>query len=187
MPSSKRTRVPSHVCPLAPSLSPKWLVQLRDHLPREVVHVLGHALVALHPRNLQTGKHRGSSALIAAAKNANSLAAADLPFSLTLDTSFWMWIVGKAPSFWYDLPNEFKDDPAWVKAIGFFRSKAMVQDVFDRFPLLAADRGMWHTLLLQFERPEIRLALEEFYYEYPELVRDLAPIHTAPNRGRTGR
>ena len=52
----------------SPSLSPIWLVQLRDDLPREVVHVLGHALVALHPRALQTRKLRGGSALIAPAR-----------------------------------------------------------------------------------------------------------------------
>lgn len=151
-----------------------FIMSIFDRLPAY------EAIPSLYP--LLSSTLQNDWDVIAAAKNANSLAAADLPFSLTLDTSFWMWIVGKAPSFWYDLPNEFKDDPAWVKAIGFFRSKAMVQDVFDRFPLLAADRGMWHTLLLQFERPEIRLALEEFYYEYPELVRDLAPIHIRLDR-----
>jgi hypothetical protein len=151
-----------------------FIMSIFDRLPAD------EAIPSLYP--LLSSALQNDWEVIAEAKNANSLAAADLRPSLTLDTNFWLWIVDKAPSFWYDLPSEFKDDPSWVSAIGFFESKAMVQDVFDRFPHLAEDRGMWHTLLLQFSRPTLLFQFEEFYFDFPELVRDLAPIHIRLDR-----
>jgi len=114
--------------------------------------------------------------IIAAAKNAGCANASDLPLSLIANREFWIHIIGKAKMFWYDLPEEFRNDSSFVRVMDFFADREMVEDVFEQFPLLSQNRDIWLTMIMgQSCFPN------DLYDVLPELIRN-APRSIRLNR-----
>jgi len=87
--------------------------------------------------------------IIAAALKCECLSLPDLPHPLASDRAFWLAMIKRDSTFWYSLPTNFENDFDFVRAIGdeLLKNLHMLEDVFDRFPLLADDRSIWVKII----------------------------------------
>ena len=67
---------------------------------------------------------------------------ADLPESTRDDRDFMLKAVQEKAKIWFDLPDQFADDQAFAEAVPEF-SRELAIAVFDRFPVLRANRDIW--------------------------------------------
>jgi len=75
------------------------------------------------------------------------LSLSDLRTRLEGSRSSWMTAIGRFPALYYSLPNEFANEPAFAGAITNFPNMKMVHKVFERFPHLQDDEGVWSVIL----------------------------------------
>lgn len=76
--------------------------------------------------------------IVAAHKDGN-LSFGDLPAELSRDPEFWLDVIKRDSSIWLALPENYKSDPSFVRAIECFCDDGLVAEVFGRFPFLAND------------------------------------------------
>jgi hypothetical protein len=130
-----------------------WLQDSRDSEPR-IWEMLSPSL-------------KNDRDLVLAAQASKSLAFADLPQALTCDPDFWMDVITRDSSFWFALPDKYKDDPSFVRSIKTFESDEQIIAIFDRFPFLSSDRDVWEAIIDSSE--------DQYYDFLPNLIRDHAP------------
>jgi hypothetical protein len=85
--------------------------------------------------------------LVIAAYQSQSMVVADLPRALSDSPDFWKTVMSRDSSFWRELPDQFKGDPAYARAIQSFENVKLVLKVFRRFPFLSTDRGVWLAII----------------------------------------
>jgi hypothetical protein len=86
--------------------------------------------------------------LIIAAYKSKILKVSNPPPPLWNDRDLWMRLMEKEPRLWLFLPTEFENDPAFARSIQNVRSeKEPVPAIFQRFPVLMADRAFWVSLI----------------------------------------
>jgi hypothetical protein len=81
--------------------------------------------------------------LVIAAHQSHSVVVADLPCVLSGSPDFWIHVITDRSSFWFELPDILKGDPAYAHAILAFENVELVLEVFRQFPFLLTDRGTW--------------------------------------------
>jgi len=101
-----------------------------------------------------------------AALKHEDISAEDLPVSLQGDRSFLISAVNKDSDFWFGLPWILKDDIDFARSITSFTDEALPEALFDKFPMLRAERNVWLKI---FKEPEVRV------FDYYVLVDEFAP------------
>lgn len=83
------------------------------------------------------------------ARNFPSSLTTDLSFpsSLTTDPSFWKAVIAKDSSIWYSLPETFATCIDSARAIEQFSNAELVEEVLDRFPVLAEQSETWRKVI----------------------------------------
>jgi Domain of unknown function (DUF4116) len=112
--------------------------------------------------------------ILVAAQASKSLVFSDIPQALTNDTDFWLDVITRDSSFWYTLPEQYKDDPMFVRSIKHFESDELVSAVFTRLPFLSSGRVLWTTVIDSSDCIEyLGVLIEDHASEQISLDKDL--------------
>lgn len=71
----------------------------------------------------------------------------DLPDQFRRDRNFFLEAVREKADCWYDLPEEYKIDPEFVRSFRSFSGDSLVGEVFEAIPTLRHDRDIWDTII----------------------------------------
>jgi len=78
----------------------------------------------------------------------------------------------KIPPFFNFLPDDFQEDPSFVRAIKDVKSSELIESVFECFPFLTQERTIWDTML------NSDVVTDEWYDDdemLPNLITEYAP------------